>query len=293
MKAKRTCLKFFILSVLMAVMLNNVVFPQGTDSRLRYGNNEQFGFGIVLTPQLTSINMDGFSNSATATGGTGINISFDASFYFSTYAGISIGAGLSPYSSEITLSSYSTQFSDVDSESESFEMQIEGRSITENQKISMLSIPITLALRVPAGSKLGFYVNAGISAGIPVVKTYDGSGIFSYDGYYAAYPVTLENIPQYGFPSDLRTEVSDQLEIKSFVASLTASGGFYFYLNKSIQLALGANYTRALSDISNYQNTGTFYLTTQAEELNSMMEGSTKTGVQAIGISLGFRYFIK
>ena len=293
MKAKRTCLKFFILSVLMAVMLNNVVFPQGTDSRLRYGNNEQFGFGIVLTPQLTSINMEGFSSAATTTGGSGMNIAFDAAFYFSTFAGISIGAGLSPYSSELTLSSYSTQFSDVDSESESYEMQVEGRSITESQKISFLSIPITLAFRVPAGNKLGFYVNAGISAGIPIVKTYDGSGIFSYDGYYEEYPVTLEDIPQYGFPSDLRTNVSNQLEIKSFVASLTASGGFYFYLNKSIQLAIGANYTRALSDISNYQNTGTFYLTTQAEELNSMMEGSDKTGVQAIGLSLGFRYFIK
>ena len=293
MKTKRTCLKFFILSLFLAVMLNNVVFPQGTDSRLRYGNNEQFGFGIILTPQKTSINMEGFSNTLSITGGGGINIAFDAAYYFSPYIGISFGAGLSPYSSELTLSSYSTQFSDVDSESESYEMQIEGRSITESQKISFLSIPITLAFRVPAGNKLGFYVNAGISAGIPIVKTYDGSGIFSYDGYYSAYPVTLENIPAYGFPSDLRTEVSDQLDIKSFVASLTASGGFYFYLNKSIQLAIGANYTRALSDISNYQNTGTFYLTTQAEELNSMMEGSTKTGVQAIGLSLGFRYFIK
>jgi hypothetical protein len=293
MKTKRTCLKFLILSVLMAVMLTNIVFPQGTDSRLRYGNNEQFGFGIVLTPQKTSINMDGFSNTATITGGSGINIAFDASFYFSTFAGISIGAGLSPYSSQVSLSSYTTQFSDIDSESESFEMQIEGRSITEDQKISLLSIPITLTLRVPAGSKLGFYVNAGINAGIPIVKTYDGSGIFSYDGYYEEYPVTLENIPQYGFPSDLRTEVSDQLEIKSFVASLTASGGLYFYINKSIQLSLGANYTRALSDISNYQSTGTYYLTTEAEELNSMMEGSDKTGIQAMGISLGIRYFIK
>jgi hypothetical protein len=289
MKTIRTCLKFLILSLFLTVILNNAVFPQGTDSRLRYGNNEQFGFGIILTPQKSSINMDGFSNAATVTGGSGINIAFDASFYFSTYAGISIGAGLSPYSSELTLSSYSTQFSDVDSESESFEMQIEGRSITENQKISLLSIPVTLALRVPAGNKLGFYVNAGINAGIPIVKNYDGTGIFSYDGYYEEYPVTLEDIPQYGFPSDLRTEVSDQLEIKSFVASLTASGGFYFYLNKSIQLALGANYTRALSDISNYQSTGTFYLTTEAEELNSMMEGSEKTGIQAMGI----RYFIK
>jgi len=293
MKTTRTCLKFFILSLFLAVMLNNVVFSQGTDSRLRYGNNEQFGFGIILTPQKTSINMEGFSNTLSITGGGGINIAFDAVYYFSPSIGISFGAGLNPYSSEVNLSSYTTDFSAVDSENESYEMQIEGRSITETQKISFLSIPILLALRIPAGDKLGFYVNAGISAEIPIVKTYDGNGIFSYDGYYPAYPVTLEDIPAHGFPSDLRTEVSDQLEIKSFNAALAASGGLFYYLNKSIQLSLGVHFTRALSNISNYPDNSNFRLTTQADELKSIMEGSSKTGIQAVGLSLGLKYFLK
>jgi len=293
MKTKNTCLKFFLLSLFMAAMLNNVVFPQGTDSRRLSENNDQLSVGIILIPQKTSISMDGFSNSLNFTNGSAINIALEGAYYFSRYAGISFGAGISPYSTEIFLPSYSTEFDAVDDESESYEMQIEGRSITEIQKISFLSIPVSLALRIPAGSKSGFFVNAGISAEIPMVKTYDGTGTFTYDGYYPAYPVTLENIPAHGFPSDLLTKVSEGLEIKSFNAAFTASGGVFYYLTTSLQLALGAHLSRALSNISNYQDNSDFHLTTKADELNSIMEGSTKAGVQAFGISLGLRYFLK
>jgi hypothetical protein len=293
MKTRRTCIKFIVLPLLLAAMLNSVVFSQGTDSRRLFENNEKFYVGLVFTPQKTSINMEGFSNNLSFTNGSAINITVEGAFYFSRYAGISFGAGLSPYSSEVLLPIYSTEFSTVDSESESYEMQIEGISITEIQKISFLSIPVSLALRLPAGSSLGFFVNAGLSAEIPMVKKYDGTGTFTYDGYYPAYPVTLENIPAYGFPSDLLTKVSDELEIKSFNAALTVSGGLYFYLNKSIQLALGTHFSRSLSNISGYNYDSEFSLTTQAEELNSMMGGSTKTGIQAFGISLGLRYFLE
>lgn len=277
----------------MAAMLNNVVLSQGTDSRRVYKNKDQFCIGIILTPQQTSISIEGFSDNLDFTKGSSINIALNGAYYFSRYIGISFGAGFNPCSSEIFLSSYSTEFSAVDSENESYEMQIEGRSITEIQNISFLTIPVSVALRIPAGDKFGFFLNGGVSAEIPVIKTYDVTGTFTYDGYYPAYPVTLENIPAYGFPSDLLTTVSDELEIKSFNAALTASGGFYFYLGTSLQVSLGAHFSRVLSDISNYSDNSNFRLTSQAGELNSMMEGSTNAGVQALGISLGFRYFIK
>ncbi len=293
MKTKRNCLRFIALSIFLSAMLNSFIYSQGTESRRIFENKEQFCLGILVIPQQTSISMDGLSGSLEYTNRNSMNITFDAAYYFSRYIGVSFGAGLNSCSSEVNLPSYSTSFAAVDSESESYEMQIEGRSITEVQKISFLSIPVSIALRVPAGSSLGFFLNAGVSAEIPMVKTYDATGTFSYDGYYPAYPVTLEDIPTHGFPSNLLTEVSEDLEINSFNAALTTSAGIYFYLGSSFQIALGAHFSKVLSDIANYEDGREFYLTTQANELNSMMEGSTSAGVQAIGISLGLRYFLK
>ena len=293
MKTKRNCLRFITLSVFLSAMLNSAIFSQGTESRRIFENKEQLCLGIILTPQQTSISMDGLSGSLEYTNKKTMNISFNMAYYFSKYIGVSFGAGLNPCSSEIYLRSYSTDFSAVDDEGESYEMQIEGSAITEIQKISFLSIPVSLALRVPAGSTLGFFVDAGVSAEIPIMKSYDATGTFSYDGYYPAYPVTLEDIAAHGFPSNLLTEVSEDIEINSFNGALSASAGIYFYLGSSFQISLGAHLCKVLGDIANYEGGENFYLTTQAYELNSLMQGSTYAGVQALGISLGLRYFIK
>ncbi len=295
METYKSSLRFIILSLFMAAMLNTVLYAQGTDSRRIFENKDRFYIGILLTPQQTSIQNEGFSDKLTLTKKMSFNISVDGAFYFSNYIGINFGAGYNPYSSELFLAQYIADFSarDTDSPPEDYEMQIDGSSITEIQNISFLSIPVSLALRIPAGSKLGFFVNAGISAEIPMVKTFDGTGTFTYDGYYSVYPVTLHNLPEYGFASDLATSVSEELDIKSFNAAITASGGIYFYLGASFQITLGAHFNKFLSDISNYSSDGDFYLTTKMNELNSIMEGSTKAGVQALGISLGLRYFLK
>jgi hypothetical protein len=276
-------------------MLNPLIYSQGTDSRRLFENKDRFYIGILLTPQQTSIRNDGFSSGISLTKGNAINITADGAFYFSKYIGINFGAGYNPYTSELSLSSYSVDYNTTDNDTppENYEMQITGNSITEVQNISFLSIPVSLALRVPAGSKFGLYVTAGVSAEIPIVKTYKGSGTFTYDGYYAAYPVTLHNLPEYGFATNLSTEVTDGLEISSFNAALTASAGFYFNLGASFQVAFGAHLNKFLSDISNYSEEGNFYLTKKMNELNSIMGGSTNTSVQALGLSLGLRYYIK
>lgn len=281
------------MSLILTTMLNSIVFSQGTDSRRIYQNKDKFFLGIVLTPQQTSIKSDGFSTSIVYDKGTSMNIAFNAGYYFSNILGINIGAGLNPYTTQLSLTSYSVNYNTRDSEDEEYQMQIDGRNITETQKISFLSIPVTLALRIPAGDMLGFFLNAGVSAEIPVVSKYDGSGVFSYDGYYPAYPVTLEDIPEYGFENDLSTSVDGDLIVNSFNAALTASGGLFVYLGSSLQLTLGAHFNRSLSGISAYEADNSFKLTSARNELNSIMAGSTDTGVQAIGISLGLRYFIQ
>ena len=172
-------------------------------------------------------------------------------------------------------------------------MRIKGESITEKQKLSFLNIPVCLVLKIPAGTKLGFYAKAGLSFNIPIVKSYDDHGTFTYDGYYAAYPVLLQDLPAYGFPKNLSTSTSGNLEIKSFNLSLVASGGATFIVNESIQLTLGMYFNRSLGNISTYVTNSNYRLTSKPNELNSIMGGTSGAGFQGLGLSLSLRYYIR
>ena len=251
--------------------------------------------GITFIPQQTNISNEKFSATSVLNykKGTSVNFALDGAYFFSRIAGINIGAGFGSYSTKLSMDSYSIKFQTVDSENESYEMRISGTSIVENQKISFLSIPVCLALRFPAGNKFGFYLKGGMSFEIPVVKTYEGTGTFTYDGYYSAYPILLQDLPAYGFPSNLNTSASGTLQIKSFNTALVASGGAFFSVNKVIQLVLGAYFSKSLANISAYKPDSSFRLTSAANELNSFMAGSSSAGIQAFGLSFGVRFFLK
>jgi hypothetical protein len=103
----------------------------------------------------------------------------------------------------------------------------------------------------------------------------------------------LQDLPAYGFPSNLNTSASGTLQIKSFNTALVASGGAFFSVNKVIQLVLGAYFNKSLANISAYKPDSNFRLTSAANELNSIMAGSSSAGIQAFGLSFGVRFFLK
>ncbi|MCU0472386.1 MAG: hypothetical protein MUC93_03320 [Bacteroidales bacterium] len=295
MKTERSYIRFIALTIISFMTFNAIVFSQGTDSGRKYAKEGKLYTGIVITPQITSINNNGFSAAKTLNqkGGTSLDINLEGGYFFSKMIGISIGGGMGSYSTNLTIDSCSFSFLSTDSENESYEMRINGKSITEEQKISFLRIPVCVVLKIPAGAKLGFYAKAGLSFNIPIVKSYSGSGIFTYNGYYAAYPVLLHDLPAYGFPSDLNTKASGDLEIISFSQTLVASGGVSYSLNDAIQLILGLQFNRSLGSISDYSTDSDYSLTSKANELNSIMGGTSGAGVQGFGVSLGLRYYIR
>ena len=205
--------------------------------------------------------------------------------------GVSIGAGMSSYSAEHILDSCSIKFNAIDSDLESYEMRIKGETITETQKLSFLNIPVCLIIKIPAGEKLGFYIKTGMSFDIPMTKTWEGNGTFTYDGYYAEYPVLLHDIPGY-FPANLNTSSEGTLEVKPFSQTIIASGGAFIRVNESMHISLGVNFNRSLGNISAY-NTESYRLTPEPGILNSIMGGAENAGVTGLGLSLGVRYYIR
>lgn len=268
---------------------------QATDSRRLNSKQKRLYIGAYLNPLKTSIlnselvNISDLSTNSKLT----INGLLDFGYFFTPITGISVGLGYSNYSSQLSLDNYETHFQSTDSENESFEMRINGNSISEEQNISFFNIPICLSLRLQMSEKLGLFLNGGMEFKIPVVNNYTGSGNFTYDGYYPAYPVLLQNLPEYGFPSNLKTDVSGDLKVKSVILSIIASGGVSIAISSNVQLILFATVNKSISNITEYDTDLDFKLTSKASELKSLMEGSTETNVQALGLGIGIHYFFK
>lgn len=220
-------------------------------------------------------------------------LSVDAGYFFSKYFGILTGIGLSPYSTKLSLDSYSNSFDTIDSEDESYERRISGENINEVQKIYFLEIPVMLSFQYPFSKAIGFHIQSGINLAIPVGNNYSSSGTYSYSGYYPAYNVLLEDIPYEGFMSNVETDASGELKVKTINPEFVASGGFYFRTEKQFQISVGFFYKKMFSDISDYTPVSSFQLSTQENQYRSFMEGSEKATASSMGIIISLRYYIK
>ena len=251
--------------------------------------------GLSFGPSQSTISNEGMltvanlvSNSQNSFGGL-----LEIGYFFSKSIGISSGIGFSSYKSQIELATYQNKFNTIDSENEAYERQVSGTEIKEIQKVGFLTLPICLDIRLPLGKKMGFFLQPGIGFAIPVTKKYTSNGTFTYKGYYPAYNVLLQNLPAYGFPGNVNSVTDGSLEIKSLHINALISAGFDFLIQKNIQFGIAAFYSKSLSNISDYASPDKFQLSSDANQINSLMGGSSKASVQSIGVNIRLRYFLK
>jgi len=251
--------------------------------------------GLSFGPSQSSISNEGIlsianlvSSSQNSFGGVA-----EIGYFFSKSIGVSSGIGYSLYKSQLELGTYQNKFNTTDSENEAYERQVSGTDIKETQKVGFLSLPVCLDIRLPLSKKMGFFFQTGINLAIPVTKKYSSSGTFTYKGYYPAYNVLLQNLPSYGFPSNVNSVTNGSLEIKSMNVNALVSVGFDFLIQKNIQFGIAAFYSKSLSNISDYPSPDKFQLSSDSNQINSLMGGSNKASVQSIGVNIRLRYFLK
>lgn len=237
--------------------------------------------GILSVSGLNSIGKPGISGTA--------EIGYSLSDHFA------ISSGLSFFSlhNQVALNAYQNKFNTTDTENEAYERQVAGTNIIEDQKIGFLGIPLNLNLRIPLGKKLGFSLRAGIDVAIPVIKNYHTSGTFSYKGYYPKYNVLLENLPAFGFPDKAALSADGQLELKSVCFDGSFSAGMDFRINKRVQAVIAYCYVLSLTEIQSYGSPEKFQISTDINQINSMMGGSSKVNFKTAGVLFTLRYHLK
>ena len=210
----------------------------------------------------------------------------EVGYFFGETIGVSFGIGFDSYKTNLILGSYQSKLQSTDTEGESYERQISGRNIKESQNIGFLNVPLCLNLHLPLGKNMEILFKPGLKYAIPIVKKYESSGIFTYKGYYAQYPVTLENLPDYGFPTDLDSKTNGDLELKN---AIFGTGTIELVFNTNF--AVGFWYSQSLSNLSNYTSFETFQLSNEPNKIYSLMGGNSKLSASSYGFRLSYRLF--
>jgi hypothetical protein len=282
-----------LLTVFVIICSQHDIFSQGTDISTEI--NPRMFVGISLGPSQSHIINVGtlsvselFSSEKNSFFG-----SVEAGYFFSKYIGLSYGIGLISYKTQLNLDTFQNKFNITDSENESYELRVSGSGIKEVQNIDLLSFPFCINLRLPFNETIGFFLQTGVNMAVPISKNYKSSGTFTYKGYYPAYNVLLENLPAYGFPSNKSIDTDGELELKPLGFYATASAGFDFFIQKKIQIAVAACYDKSLSNISEYSSPDKFQLSSDPEQINSLMGGSSIATAQSMGLKIIFRYYLK
>ena len=288
-------MKFKIKSILFVAFLTigfqYTALSQDRDST--QVNRTGLCIGFSAGPSLTLIKNEGIS-SISGVSSKELNSfsgSLDIAYFFNKYFGLSSGISYNSFQTKLNLDTYQNKFNTTDSEKETYERQVFGSYLNEDQKIDFLSVPVCLNIRLPLARAIGFFLQAGVDLSVPINKEYSSNAVFTYKGYYPAYNLLLSDLPDYGFPSNKSTFTSGKLDIKPFNIFGTASAGVDYFINEKIKIALAANYCQSFSNISNYPVPGTFQLSSDVDQMKSFMEGSNKVTARSMGINLSFMYY--
>jgi hypothetical protein len=295
MKLPRKYINNILLFILILILVENELFSQvKTDSlkrqpRFFMGINSGVSMNKIINKGILTVSNMTPDNKIKYSGSFGLELGY----LISRSIGISTGVGYNSYSAEFSLNAYTNKFSTIDSEDETYERQVSGSDLKELQNISLLSVPVCLNFRIPAGAASGFFLQAGVNFSIPVNRKYYSTGTFTFNGYYPAYNILFHDLPEYGFPSDAAISTRGNLELKPYDIEGLAIAGFEYTFRGKFQIAAGATYSRSLSTISNYSSAENFQLSSDVNRINSLMGGSKNSITESLGLRLSLRYYIK
>lgn len=218
--------------------------------------------------------------------------SLETGFFFSDKLGVVTGLSYhSAYSSYISLETYHNQYFTFDVENDPYELIVTGSEIGGAQEIGILSIPVSIIRRFPIGEKSAFTLQPSIQLYIPLYNSFETGGNFTYKGYFPAYNVVLEDLPEYGFHNNLAVVSYGKTDLKPISFGASFSVGFDYLITKRIQATFAVCHARSVTSISHYSSPDEL-LTSETIQLDNSLKGSNETRLKSTGIVFSLRYFL-
>jgi hypothetical protein len=285
-------IKHILIFIILLGLLTKTGFSQGTDMgrERRPGVFIGISAGPARTQMINESTLD--IKDVSSTDKMAFAGSIDLGYYISKYFGIKTGIGYAAYNTKLTLETYLNSLYLRDTENESYQLRVTASGISESQSMKVMTFPLNIVLHIPLSPVVSIYLEPGINLVVPFDYTFSNSGLFTYKGYYPEYNVVFENLPGHGLSTNKTITTDDQLKIKQIWSEIVISSGLNIAVRGNFYIAAGVNYSRSISDISEYESPDTYQLSPLPDQVNSLMGGSSKVTTSLFGVNVTLRYFI-
>lgn len=151
-----------------------------------------------------------------------------ASLSYSFPISIEAGVGIRSFAFSASRTPYEYVESGIDADGDSFQAMYSFGTLQERLSLTYLDIPVRACFGQPGKDHVGVYAKIGVTPSVKIADKFQGSGTYTLKGYYPQWDVTLENISELGFGSDLEyyTDVNEP-EVNAFVVWGNAILGAY------------------------------------------------------------------
>lgn len=161
------------------------------------------------------------------------------------------------------------------------------RNVSESIVLNYLDIPIQLHIgNNYEGNGIQAWLDAGITLGLNVTRSFDGSGTYSSEAYYPELNVRMRDIPELGLVSNAGIyDANMTLKVNKLVVWANAAIGMYIPLGENLGMNVGARIDYSLTPLATNEATDTRFI----KGMPNLLAGE-KTKAFSAGANIGLAY---
>lgn len=222
-----------------------------------------------------------------------VKTSLQADAYFGTArlaenfpVSIEVGLGIHKFGMSASLNEYDMTNLATDIDGDNYTGVYSYSDLAENLSLTYFNIPIRLCFGQPAKDRVTVYAKLGLTPSINVASNFEGTGKYDLKGYYPHWNVTLEDIEELGFGSNLEAYKDVEAEINGFnIWGNFAFGAYVPFKGSPVVLNAGVKLDYPFMNIGSINGT---------EKLPDGTSGLLQQGAVVIpSIEVGLVYTIK
>lgn len=218
-----------------------------------------------------------------------LSLQFQASyaFYFNKISpfAIKIGIGYGIYGNKGTLTSlYDTIPSLKDEDGDLYDARYKYHDIRESVDIKYLEMPITFHVGNSFNDHgVQAWADFGVKLGLNVGSAQDGKGVYTLEGYYPAWNVTIHDVEELGFVSEAEAYAAAvSPNFNKLVVWAIAAAGLRIPISNKAALEIAVNGAYTLTPVATHDAVGNKYI------MNAYnLVASDKTKILSLGGNVG------
>jgi hypothetical protein len=232
------------------------------------------------------------SEGGSKTGGFGGGAGVSYTYNFSYELGLSAGAEITSYSgNKADYKTIAESYSGIDDNGDEVKYEFKFDNYTENQKVTMFSVPVKLVYRLQLSNTTDLYAAGGVKVGLPVSAKSDIGGKVTSAGYYSYEDLTYHDLQEHGFFTDREVNAKGKKIDLGIAAMLSFEAGFHFCFGENAGLYAGLFIDYGMNDMRKAKDrhlVNCNEAVTYESVLNTGL--SDKLNLMSVGVKLQFAF---